>query len=94
MTTQSEYLTRTVSFDDLDLNRPANVATLYRRLTKAAEGVCAPLESRNLGLNSKHSVCMTNAVSAAVNKVNVPSLTTYASNRGMPVNNPILTADR
>jgi UrcA family protein len=90
----SDFLSKTVNFEDLDLSRPPNVGTLYRRISGAAERVCAPLESRDLDLDSKHKACMTKAVSNAVVKVNVPSLTSYASNRGMPVSNPELTADR
>jgi UrcA family protein len=55
-----------VRFADLDLSSAAGTTALHARLRGAAEWVCAPLESRALGLSAKHKACMDKAMADAV----------------------------
>lgn len=66
-----------VHFADLDLTHGDGVAVLYRRLKSAAETVCAPQDSRDLGSQMRFRVCWQSALGAAVSKVDRPTLTAY-----------------
>ncbi|HEY6483551.1 MAG TPA: UrcA family protein [Steroidobacteraceae bacterium] len=66
--------TETVKFQDLNVDTPAGVETLYRRIHSAAGRVCSsndPLEQ--LGA----AACAKKAEAKAIEKVNQPSLTAF-----------------
>ena len=71
-----------VHFRDLDLNRPHDVATLYNRITVAADRVCGP---RSLtGSNYKtadYESCYADAVAQAVAHIDQASVTSYYRQR-------------
>jgi UrcA family protein len=69
---------QTVSYSDLNLQSPAGVAALFHRISRAAEAVCTPFESRELSRQSKWRACFNESISRAVAAVAVPSLTAYA----------------
>ena len=54
-----------VSYADLDLSRPAGVAALDRRLSRAADAVCGPVDARDLRASAAARACRTAALSAA-----------------------------
>jgi len=66
-----------VHYADLDLSRNEGAAVLYQRLRVAAETVCLPLDDLALPRHAMFRACVANAISAAVAKVDRPSLTTY-----------------
>jgi UrcA family protein len=67
-----------VKYADLDLNRPADVKTLYQRIRHAAYGACGQRE-----LTGSHSAlpswqqCVRDAVEQAVARLDRPALTAY-----------------
>jgi UrcA family protein len=63
---------------DLDLNKSADVATLYRRIKNAAQQACGTdvVTGSHLGSQSKKQ-CMSEAVDTAVSQINNPSLSAY-----------------
>ena len=67
-----------VRFGDLNLERPAGVAVLYRRLKLAAKHVCGEPEHPGSAIISvAWRACVTQAVERAVVKVDRPVLTAY-----------------
>ena len=67
-----------VHYDDLSLDRPADVKTLYRRITYAAQQVCGQREltGSHLALTSWYR-CYDAAVDQAVDAVASPALSAY-----------------
>jgi len=61
--------TKTVSFADLDMSKPAGAETLYDRISSAARFVCRGLAEIDAGR------CRADAVEAAVEGVGSPLLT-------------------
>jgi len=72
-----EPATYVVHFADVDLSRIDGAATVYTRIRGAANQVCRPLESRDLGLLVKHRACVDKAIADAVASVNRPLLSQY-----------------
>ena len=70
-------LTHPVSYQDLDLTRPAGAATLYQRIKSAAENVCAPLNGKQMIEKVSRNACVASALERAVKHVNEPILTRY-----------------
>jgi UrcA family protein len=66
-----------VHFTELDLSRSEGAAVLYQHLKGAAERVCAPLDERSLVRQMSYTACVRDAISAAVAKVNQPTLNAY-----------------
>jgi UrcA family protein len=58
-----------VRFGDLNLNTPAGVARLHKRIRNAARSVCSPLETRVLGLRDAYDECVAEAMSNGVASV-------------------------
>ncbi|HZO23085.1 MAG TPA: UrcA family protein [Steroidobacteraceae bacterium] len=79
----------TVKFADLNLDTPAGVEALYRRIHAAAQRVC----DQPFGQESGIRPCMTKAESEAISKVNVPLLTAFYQKKSgiLP---PTVTASR
>jgi UrcA family protein len=72
---------RSVSFADLNIDRPEGVAALYGRIRQAADSVCAVFQSRELKAMSASRECVHAAVSRAVSSVQLPALTAYANSK-------------
>jgi UrcA family protein len=67
-----------VHFGDLNVDRPAGTAVLYRRIRHAAEGVCG--ERRDPGtqtISSQWRSCVAQAIGGAVVSLDRPALTAY-----------------
>jgi UrcA family protein len=65
-----------VSFADLDLNKPAGVDALYKRIQRAARMVCHDSASPfDVGRAGKFRKCYNAAVDTAVSDVSSPLLT-------------------
>jgi UrcA family protein len=74
------------------LDRAEGITALYRRVSNAAEQVCdTPLQSREIARMSALTGCINTAISRAVNQINVPALTAYASAPGHATR-PLLAA--
>ena len=73
--TGGEPPSRTVSYTELDLARPAADEKLYQRIKSAARDVCRGLEGRELGKIKPHQDCMDSAIAHAVAQVNDPKFT-------------------
>jgi len=69
---------RTVSVKDLDLKRPADVATFYARIRKAAQAVCGGEPVTGSRLNSlAQQECIAHSVEATVAAINRSELSAY-----------------
>jgi UrcA family protein len=69
---------RAVSVKDLDLKRPADVATFYARIRKAAQEVCGGDPVTGSRLNSiEQQECIARAMDATVAAVNRAELSAY-----------------
>jgi UrcA family protein len=81
-----------VSFKDLNLNTPAGVAVLYRRIKIAAHDVCADPYRYDLS-EYKLRPCIDDAVSRAIAQVNNPMLTSlYEAKPGKGDKKPTVLA--
>jgi UrcA family protein len=76
---QHDPYSASVRFSDLNIHTPEGIATLYRRIRRAAEAVCRPYEIRELAQETGARICFDDAVANAVKSVNLPSLTAYAN---------------
>jgi UrcA family protein len=76
--TAQQTRSMSVRYDDLTLDHPAGVKTLYHRITVAADKVCGPREltGSHLALPS-YQYCYDAAVSGAVTAVASPALSAY-----------------
>jgi UrcA family protein len=63
----------TVKFADLNVNNPAGVEALYRRIHAAALRVCAQPAGEEAGVRP----CVTKAESEAIGKLSLPLLTAF-----------------
>ena len=68
--------TKIVNFSDLNLQRDAGVATLYRRIQGAANAVCRQVNESLPQIKRRARECALDATSRAVAKVGVPALST------------------
>jgi len=67
----------TVSYADLNIKSQAGVATLYKRIKKAAYEVCQiPVGTHQIRIEKELKECKEDAVDRAVAQVNLPMLTT------------------
>jgi UrcA family protein len=68
----------TVHYNDLSLDRPADVARLYRRISYAADNACGPRELTGSHMElTGYRTCFDAAVSHAVASVASPELSAY-----------------
>jgi UrcA family protein len=87
--------TAIVKFADLDVSTPQGAATLYNRIRVASEGVCSPLDQRDLAATFRWKACVKQAIAGAVAKVDRPALSAvFAMKYGAPQPANILTAER
>jgi UrcA family protein len=67
-----------VHYKNLNLNRPRDVARLYKRITVAADRVCAPRSlTGSFYMTTEYESCYSDAVAQAVARIDEPSVTTY-----------------
>jgi UrcA family protein len=85
----NDVSTTLVRFGDLDLNKPAGVATLYDRIQNAAQGVCGRLQPTfvepfpvRIAMETDYKSCMEQAIHGAVVQINRPSLTGLLASKG------------
>ncbi len=76
----------TVQYKDLDLNRPHDVAKLYKRITVAAGRVCGSRALTGAYYRTPDFAnCYADAVAQAVARVDQPSVTNYYRERAEPI---------
>lgn len=69
----------TVYYGDLNLQQPASVATLYQRIRRAAERVCARTNDRDLRQTHAARKCAEQSIDRAVVSIDMPTLARYAA---------------
>jgi UrcA family protein len=67
--------TRTVRYADLNLDTPAGISILYKRIRYAAEEVCGDAKWRGLAEAAAAKACVDHAVYVSVHSVNNVKLT-------------------
>jgi UrcA family protein len=72
--------TENVKFQDLNLANTAGADALYTRIQSAAERVCAVSGEPKLGAASASRKCTKEAVTRAVEKLDLATLTAFAVN--------------
>lgn len=88
-------LSKQVSYDDLDITRPAGVAVLYTRIKAAADVVCSQYTGVPVRRMQMRNACMEQAIANAVTAVNEPKLTAYHEARhAKPSQSAVLAAGR
>ena len=70
-----QVLSKTVTYDDLNLESEKGAKVLYARLRHAAQDVCSPFESRELSRKQIWHTCVDNALASAVRQLNNPRVT-------------------
>jgi UrcA family protein len=74
----SADVSRTVHFDDLDVNHAAGAAVLYQRIRHAAQEVCGdPHLPGSYMISRSWASCVADAVNRAVVAVDRPAVTAY-----------------
>lgn len=81
---------KVVSFKDLNLNTPEGVASLYRRITIAANEVCGNPDRWDLSQQALQT-CVKDAVSRAIVQVNSPMLTSLYQAKTGKANKKVTT---
>jgi UrcA family protein len=73
---ESKTATTVVTYSDLDLSKPAGVATLMKRLSRASDRVCGtrPMSVR-YGQLEPYLRCRETAVANAVREIDEPAVT-------------------
>jgi UrcA family protein len=75
--------TRTVHYSDLNLDTPAGISVLYKRIRNAAEEVCGDVNSRQLEEAAAAKACVDHAVYVSVHSVNnVKLINEYRAHMG------------
>jgi UrcA family protein len=88
----TEIVSKTVKFGDLDINGPEGAKKLYKRIKVAAESLCSPVDGRLLTQHQVFTRCVRGSVQRAVVQVQSPALTQYAMQRGIDVGAPATVA--
>jgi UrcA family protein len=71
-----------VHIKDLNLNRPQDVATVYQRITVAADRVCGPRSLPGSHYRTTdYENCYADALARAVARIDQPSVTSYYRQR-------------
>ena len=68
-----------IGYYDVDFDRPASTARLYKRIHAAATRVCAPVASLDARTRLRVHECVDQAVARAVTEVNHPQLSALHS---------------
>lgn len=80
-----------VKYGDLNISNESGATTLYNRIQSAADTVCEPFNSRDLGQRRLFSACLHKAISDAVNAIDQPALFTIY-NAKIGASKPVLLA--
>jgi UrcA family protein len=81
----------TVHFGDLNLDRPAGVTILYRRIRNAAEHVCGVPQSPGSNIPSRAwRTCVADSIERSVIAVDRPALTAYDRSHTTPTDQKLL----
>jgi UrcA family protein len=72
-----ELQRQVVQFADLDVSRPQGITALYQRIASAARQVCEPFSERDPSQVVRSHMCMDQAITRAVGRLNIPALTSY-----------------
>ncbi len=72
--------TRTVSYADLDISKPAGAKVLYHRIKAAANEVCGYGMSGDMGSAGRHYDCVQASIDKAVKDVDSPALSALRPN--------------
>jgi UrcA family protein len=64
-----------VNFADVNLDSPAGVAKLYRRIESAAEQVCVDPAVRDVRRIAQGKLCLQQAIARAIRQIDLPALT-------------------
>jgi UrcA family protein len=76
--------TRTVRYADLNLDTPAGISVLYKRIRYAAEEVCGDAKWRGLAEAAAAKACVDHAVYVSVHSLNNVKLTNeYQAHMGV-----------
>jgi UrcA family protein len=70
-----ETLWKTVTYGDLNLDTQEGANALYTRLRHAAEAVCSPFDSLDLGRKNVWRTCVGRTLTSAVAQINKPRVT-------------------
>jgi UrcA family protein len=73
----AEPASTTVKYSDLNLQTPAGVQALYKRIHNAAQQVCDSGGDRNLSILSFDRKCAASAENAAIKQVHNEALSAY-----------------
>lgn len=71
---ETDRATTTVSYADLNLASQGGVATLYKRLGRAADRVCGEDDARNLRAHAAFRECRAASLERAVQQVGHPGV--------------------
>jgi len=83
----------TVHFGDLNIDRPAGAAVLYRRIRAAARSVCGDPQPPGLHMTSPDwRRCVAQAIDEAVARVDRPAVTAYHREHSAPSDRKASTA--
>ena len=63
-----------VSYQGLDLSRPADAQTMYARLQRAASAVCEPVPAAELARHRVWEQCYRASLERAVNQIDAPQV--------------------
>ena len=81
-TSPAETHSLVVHFADLNLDRTQDVATLYKRISVAADRACGPSTlTGSFYKTADYESCYTDAVAQAVARIDQPSVTGYYRQR-------------
>lgn len=72
-----DALQATVKYGDLNPSTPEGAAALYSRIHAAAQSVCRPFEGREPEAQGRFEACVHQAITAAVAKIDRPSLVAF-----------------
>jgi UrcA family protein len=79
----TQVRTENIMFQDLNLAHAAGVDALYKRIQAAAQRVCADSGPADLGAfaDQASAKCSKDAKARAIEKINLPALTAFATDR-------------
>jgi len=87
---QPDVREKTVSYGDLNLQRHEGVATLYARITRAANFVCSEPNDRMPQIRVRVRQCAADATSRAVAQVGVPALAALDAQQNGKASTPLV----
>ena len=72
---------RQVAYSDLNLTRPEGIATLYHRISIAAQLVCEPINFRAPQNAARGRACAKESIARAIAQIDMPELSLYHAKR-------------